>query len=358
MFCRNFSAILISALTCALPGLTPTASGAERVLDFGQRSGPLSASFRSVVTGAGAPGDWQIVQDDLPSAFSSITSRSPVSSKQAVLAQLSRDPSDEHFPLLIFDEQTFDDFKLTTHFKMVEGRAEQMAGIAFRIQDEKNYYILRASALGNTFRFYKFVNGQRSVPIGAELSIPAGTWHEMGIQCQGNLIGCFLDGKQVIPTLTDNSFTQGKIGFWTKSDAVTHFGRTTIVYTPRQPPAQEIVNKVLKDNPRLAGLTIYGTTREDAALRVVGSTDPALMGQPAQVIEKDVLARDSIYYGKGHNTALVSLPLHDRNGEAVGLVRVTLNSFKGETQKTAITRAALIVRQIEARIRSAEDLGP
>ncbi len=91
-----------------------------------------------------------------------------------------------------------------------------MAGIAFRIQDENNFYVLRASALGNSFRFYKVVQGERSAPIGPQINIPGGAWHEMTVVCKGNQIRCSLNGKELIPALTDNSFPAGKIGFWTK----------------------------------------------------------------------------------------------------------------------------------------------
>ena len=48
-------------------------------------------------------------------------------------------------------------------------RALDEAGVAFRYQDPKNYYVVRASALGGNVRFYKFVNGVRSDPLAADL---------------------------------------------------------------------------------------------------------------------------------------------------------------------------------------------
>ena len=41
-----------------------------------------------------------------------------------------------------------------------------------------------------------------------------------------------------MPPLNDNTFTTGKIGFRTKSDAVSYFGDTTITYTPLVPVAR------------------------------------------------------------------------------------------------------------------------
>src|SRR5205814_834696 len=154
--------------------------------------------------------------------------------KKAVLAQIAQDTTDEHFPILIYDDETFGDFTFSTRFKTVSGRTEQMAGIVFRYQNETNFYVLRASSLGNTFRFYKVVNGERGTIIGPEVRIPTNVWVEVSVECKGNQIHCLLAGKEAIPMFTDNSFSTGKIGFWTKSDSVSYFTDARIDYVPRQ----------------------------------------------------------------------------------------------------------------------------
>ena len=137
-------------------------SAAELVFDFGQQpENKPPTGFRSTVTGTGQPGTWRILMDEVPPVLAPLTPQAPVVTRQPVLAQLSDDPSDEHFPLLVYEEEVFDDFTFSTRFKLVKGQVEQMAGLAFRIQNETNYYVVRASALGNTFRFYKVVNGAR-----------------------------------------------------------------------------------------------------------------------------------------------------------------------------------------------------
>src|SRR6202040_4145266 len=196
------------------------ASAAELKIDFGDFPlDPAPPGFRSTVTGQGQPGDWKIIMDDVPPLLAPLTPDATAVAKRAVLAQLAQDPTDEHFPLLIYEGEIFGDFKLTTRFKTVSGVREQMAGIAFRIQDETNYYVLRASSLGNNCRFYKVVKGVRGNPFGPAVRLPAGIWHELGIECKGNQIDLQLDGKALIPTLNDDSFSRGKIGFWTKSDS-------------------------------------------------------------------------------------------------------------------------------------------
>jgi hypothetical protein len=276
--------------------------------------------------------------------------------KQSVLAQLSQDPTDEHFPLLIFQDETFDDFTLTTRFKTVRGSQEQMAGLAFRIQDENNFYVLRASSLGNTFRFYKVVNGQRGPLFGPEIAITNGVWQEMTIECKGTQIRCLLNGQQVIPTLTDGSFASGKIGFWTKSDSVSYFTDTKIVYRPREVPAQVIVRDVLKKYHRLLGLQIYVAGSETNAPRLAASRDEKEVGQLGAKIEQDVISQGTVYYGKEKSSCSVVMPLRDRNGEPIAAVRIIMNSAVGQTEENALIRAQPVVKEIQRRIQSLQDL--
>jgi len=80
-----------------------------------------AAGFHSTLAGGGRPGDWKIVMDEVPSAFAPLTSQMPAFNRRGVLAQLSLDPTDDRFPMLIYDKETFKDFKLTTQFKIVGG---------------------------------------------------------------------------------------------------------------------------------------------------------------------------------------------------------------------------------------------
>ena len=332
--------------------------GAERYFDFsGAKLNQAPPGFRSTVAGEGKPGDWKVIEDQSRSTTAAPEAKSSVTTRHQVLAQLSRDKTDEHFPMLINEGETFDDFTLTTRVKTVDGAAEQMAGIAFRIQDERNYYVARVSSLGNTFRVYRVVNGERAPPLGKEIEIPKNVWLELGIECKGNEIRCLLDGKQVIPAIkTDNSQLEGKVGFWTKSDSVSYFADTKIVYTPKETLAVLLVRQALKEYPRLLGLKLFATTSKRKELHVVASDRAGDLGQAATQIEQDVLARDVVYCGRGKKETLVTLPLHDRNGEAVAAVRFVLEPFPGQTEQAALARATPILKRMESRVRSAKDL--
>src|SRR5436190_2653734 len=183
--------------------LTLPAVGAEKKFDFTEvHEDQAPPGFRSAVSGQGRPGDWKVILDEVPPLMPRLTAQASALTKQSVLAQLAQDRTDEHFPLLVFEDEVYGDFTLTTRFKTVRGTAEQMAGIAFRILNETNYYVIRASSLGNTFKFYRVVNGIRGVPVGPEVPVPSGVWHEMTVECKDNQIRAQLDGKELI-NLTD-----------------------------------------------------------------------------------------------------------------------------------------------------------
>lgn len=338
-------------------GFASALCAAELKFDFGAfELDKAPPDFRSAVSGSGKPGNWRIILDDVPPQIAPITPDAPVVTKRPVLAQLDRNPADEHFPLLIYEKDTFGDFTLTAKFKTVSGAIEQMAGVAFRLQDEKNYYYFRASSLGNTFRFYKLVNGERSAPIGVDVPIQKGVWHELSITCQGNSIRCLLNGKEVIPAMTDNTFPMGKIAFWTKSDSVSYFADVKLDYTPRVPLAQALVNDMHRSYPRLLGLKIFAPAGKESKLQVIASLDEKEIGQPGRQVEEDVLAKSSVYYGKEKDSVLVTMPLHDRNGDTVAAVRLVMKSFPGQTEQNAIARALPLVKEMESRVRSAKEM--
>ncbi len=336
--------------------LCAPALAAERVFDFSTM--PVDKpppGFKSALAGQGKPGDWRVILEAVPTTAPGVTN-TPGVTKHAVLAQLAQDRTDEHFPLLIYEGDVYGDFTLTTRFILVSGTAEEMAGLAFRLQDEKNFYVIRASGLGNNVRFYKVVNGERSAPIGPDIPIPKGVWQELTVTCQGNEIRCRLNGQPIMPALTDNSFTRGRIAFWTKSDAVTYFRDAKITYVPQVLPAAALVNDVMKEYPRLEGVKVFAREGEPPALKLIAANDPAQVGQPGGTNEQDVLANGTIYFGRDKGTVSVMMPLRDRNGDPVAAVKVTMKSFPGQTEQNALVRAKPIIQRMQNRVLNARDL--
>ncbi len=335
-----------------------TVSAAQLRIDLlGVPRGQLPPGFRSAVTGAGGPGDWQVVLADAPGAFAPLTDRARAI-RQPVIAQLARVPLSEHFPLLIYTNEVFTDFTLRLKIKMVAGDTERMAGVAFRLQDENNYYVVRASSKGGTLRFYRVYRGVRGAPIGVNRAIPSGVWHDLQIQCAGNRIRITFDGEEAIPPLTDNTFREGRFALWTMADSVSYFSDIRLDYVPRVTLAETLVAELIKKYDRLLGLTLYAPAPDRPGLRVVASSDPARVGRPAGETAAKVI-RDNVPYvarDKERKCIIATLPLHDRNGDPIAAVRVELRSFPGELDKNAVVRAAPIVKRMQRRVFSLEDL--
>ena len=340
---------------CLMAGLA--AGAAELTFDFESTDlGAVPAGFRSVLSGKGSPGNWSVIGTEVSPRLAPLTSKAqPV--RRRVLAQLSEDITDERFPMLLYDDQEFGDFEFTTRFMNVRGAFEQMAGLVFRVLDENNYYYVRASSIGNTFRFFKVVNGLRSDAIGVDLEIPRGQWHEMSVRCHGNQIECFLNGKQVIPTITDNSFIAGRVGFWTKSDAVTYFTDAHLSFTPRETVVEVLIREALRQYPRTLEIRIYAARdRAAGVLKVIASSNPAVLNTEAGDVERKVIELGATFYGKSDGRGIVTVPLRDRNGEPIAAARFVIKSFRGQTEANAITRVVPIRQLMEDRLRSHHQL--
>jgi hypothetical protein len=120
------------------------------------------------------------------------------------------------------DTTPYTDLTLIARFKPISGREDQAAGLIFRVQDNRNYYILRANALENNVNFYIYRNGTRSNLRGSNATVPSGKWQDLRVDVQANQFRGFLNGQQVTEA-SDDSYRTGGIGLWTKADSVTCF---------------------------------------------------------------------------------------------------------------------------------------
>lgn len=186
------------------------------IWDFDKETvGKLPKGFSNLVTGRGDPGRWETVEDK--------TSPSP----PYVVTQTSSENFGYHFNLAVIEDTDYSDFELEVEFKALTGEEDQGGGPIWRYQDPDNYYIARANPLENNFRVYKVVNGNRRQMGSSNLKVTTGKWHNIKIKNKGNKIQCYYD-RRLYLEVNDNTFKKGKIGLWTKADAVTAFDNIKI----------------------------------------------------------------------------------------------------------------------------------
>ncbi len=181
-------------------------------IDFeGAAPGALPPGVTSALTGSGSPAAWAIVED--PTA--------PAGPK--VLAQTSTDRTDYRFPLAIFEAPVAADIDVAVRFKPVAGAVDRAAGIAVRLSDPNNYYVVRANALEDNVRLYRMVNGRRSQFAGADAKVPSGKWQDLRLVVRGSRFEVFLDGRSLYSATDTAIAAAGRVALWTKADSVTHF---------------------------------------------------------------------------------------------------------------------------------------
>lgn len=181
------------------------------MIDFaGVPVGGLPSGFTTARTGQGAASVWAVLED------TSVEGRH-------VLAQTSTDQTDYRFPLAIHEKLSAANLDVSVHFKAVAGRVDRAGGIAIRLTDADNYYVVRANALEDNVNFYRVVQGSRRQITGSSIKVASDVWHVLGLRAEGDTFTISFNGKKLF-TAKDATFSNnGKCALWTKADSVTHF---------------------------------------------------------------------------------------------------------------------------------------
>jgi hypothetical protein len=356
--------LVFNHMQAVLPGLVFALQvlpilAADRVFDFKDAApGQAPAEFRSTAASGAAPGDWKVLQDDVP-VPGSLTATSPAPSvvRQAVLAHGSGQAEPARFPLLIFDRETFGDFKFTARFK-ITGASDQVAGLVFRYQNESNFFAVGAALPSGLLRCHKVLNGEWKPPFSEKLEISADAWHEMSVECEGARMVCSLDGQPLIKLIDAPAAPTGKIGFWTRSDSAASFTGARISYRVQvqETLARRLVQDGMKKYSELLGLKIYAVLPGGTEPVIIASSDDTELGKAGGRTEREVISRAQVYYGKEGKVAEVTLPLCDRNGEPVAAVCVVLKAGPGQTQDNAVLRARPVAKAMQARVQTLDEL--
>jgi hypothetical protein len=174
--------------------------------------GQLPAGWTADKTGKGDGSVWKVLTDKT----------APKGSK--VLAQTSSAGPNAFFNLCIAAKPIVQDLDLSVSFKAVSGQKDQGGGPIWRCKDANNYYICRMNPLEDNFRVYKVVDGKRiQLATKEEIVVKESAWHTIRVVHVGNQIRCYFNGKKLLEAKDDTFAEAGKIGLWTKADAVTSF---------------------------------------------------------------------------------------------------------------------------------------
>ncbi len=207
--------MLVSGFCCGvlLTGLALAAAP----MDFeSAQAGSLPKEWSAAKTGAGPGSVWEIRED----------ASAPAGPK--TLVQTSAEGPKALFNLCVTDGPRSADVELSVSLKSLAGDIDTGGGLLWRYQDENNYYVARLNPNEENFRLYKVVNGIRKQLATAESDAAEGKWHTMRIVHRGGAIQCHLNGKLLLEATDTEISKPGKIGLWTKADAVTAFDALSV----------------------------------------------------------------------------------------------------------------------------------
>ncbi|MEO2002888.1 MAG: DUF1259 domain-containing protein [Candidatus Poribacteria bacterium] len=183
------------------------------------------------------------------------------------------------FNVALIEDTSYRNVDISVRLRAVAGEVDQGGGIVWRAQDARNYYIARYNPLEDNFRVYFVKDGRRRTIAGASLRVDHEAWHTLRVKMVGDHIECLLDGEKHLDA-RDTTFTAaGRIGLWTKADAVTHFDDLEVHVPGRSLDAEAI--------GAAAGTTASATedgivrvtwARSDVPVRVDGMSFPVAAG--------------------------------------------------------------------------------
>jgi len=175
--------------------------------------------FTFARTGQGGDGEWTVTADTTAAGGRAIE-------------QVSTERTDYRFPLAIHDSFSAVNLNVEIRFKAMAGKVDQAGGIAVRLMDPDNYYVVRANALEDNVRFYRVVRGRREQLDGANLKVTSNEWHVLALRAEGERFTVAYDGRTLF-SVTDKTFGEaGGVALWTKADSVTRFDQLSITPLP------------------------------------------------------------------------------------------------------------------------------
>jgi hypothetical protein len=136
------------------------------------------------------------------------------------------------FNVIVAPSGPYSDVDVTMKFKPMSGREDASGGIVFRFADGR-YYLIRANALENNFRFYYYDGGRRMLATASVRPPALGQWHTVRAVAVGDRVQGWLDGALLLDH-RDARFRAGRVGLWTKADSVTAFDDLLIRGVPAQ----------------------------------------------------------------------------------------------------------------------------
>jgi hypothetical protein len=186
----------------------------------------------------GVVGHWTSIDDEGPAfkgdggRWSGQTSRAELGRVRGVLFPVLSESfvasatASGAFPLAVYRDATnFTQGTVRTRFKLIGGTDDRNAGIVVGLDTSGAYFFVRYNTKDGNVAVWRYAGGERQVLAHGEAheQLAPGAWHELVVTVGGGKVKGEVSGRGLTVEYTLDRPLNGRVGLWTKRDAVTAF---------------------------------------------------------------------------------------------------------------------------------------
>ncbi|MBC8324479.1 MAG: hypothetical protein H8E27_02475 [Verrucomicrobia subdivision 3 bacterium] len=343
--------------TLILAALAPALFAANPALDMAkQQLGKAPKGFTAKAAGVGNAGKAIVREGKIPAA------NGVGNVKGRFIEVTGGDKDSNHYTLVMLDALAPNDFSGSVRFRIIGGKVMPVAGIAFRAQDAKNYYLLAVKPNDTRLYWTVFEKGKAVQGLRDNAILPApGGWHDLKFSAKGNALTWSLNGRNQFITYDPKKtpdFRKGQFALWLRSDTKAEFAHLKLL-NPAEMLAKrhgDVLRRAVRGDERVLSLQLVARPAPKQAPQILGSLNAAEVGQPAHADCAKAMDLNKNFHGRKNDVATVTLPLRDKNGVIIGAVRVSLRSPVGTENRLDIARATALVKQFQGSIPDSKSL--
>jgi hypothetical protein len=205
--CR-LAAIALLALTIGISA-GPFSVAQSRPIDLSEQEiGAPPRAFAFWRAGRTDVGHWTVVNDALSAGGTAVQRSDTDRSVQTALA--------------VYTPLSARDGRIRTRFRLIAGSTPS-AGVALRIIDPDEYYVVRASADEQRVALLHIVHNNSEEIAEVDAEIARDHWQTLEVAAKDNGFTIWLDDQWVLTAFDDSRPVGGQFGVWTERDDVTRF---------------------------------------------------------------------------------------------------------------------------------------
>jgi hypothetical protein len=174
---RTFRVLL--AVACVTCTGASARDAATTSIDFGKNEiGAAPAKFEL------SQGQWTVVRD--------ATAETGIAIEQSAVQA-----TEDLFPLAICKTASIKNGEISLRLKTVGGKSDQGGGIAVRLSNPQNYYLVQLDALRDRVLFSRVSDGESEQIVGVDADIASHSWHMLTVRAVDSEFTVSLDGTWV-----------------------------------------------------------------------------------------------------------------------------------------------------------------